>query len=43
MTNKECVERLKKLNDMIEDYLDMMEIDEADYEKESKDSKKEDK
>ena len=30
MDNKECFERLKELHDMMGDFLDMMEIDEAD-------------
>lgn len=37
MTNKDCVEKLKKLNEMIEDYLDMMVLDEADSKAEKKD------
>lgn len=37
MTNKDCVEKLKKLNEMIEDYLDMMVLDEADSKVEKKD------
>lgn len=36
MTNKECLEKLKQLNDMIEDYLDMMAIEDADDSKEDK-------
>lgn len=36
MTNKECLEKLKQLNDMIEDYLDMMAIEDADDSREDK-------
>lgn len=41
MDKKECIEKLKQLNDMIEDYLDRMEIDEADERAENKAKKKE--
>jgi hypothetical protein len=41
MDKKECIEKLKQLNDMMEDYLDMMEIEEADERAEEKAKKKE--
>ena len=41
--NKELFAKIRNLNSMIEDYLDRMEMDEADEKKSNKDCKKEEK
>lgn len=42
MDNKKCLEQLKKLNSMMEDYLDMMDMEEAESDrKPAKENKKE--
>lgn len=43
MDKKETLEKLKMLNSLMEDFLDMMEIEDADDEVEKKQPKKEDK
>lgn len=43
MDKKETLEKLKMLNSLMEDFLDMMEIDDAEEEDEKKKPKKEEK
>lgn len=43
MDKKETLEKLKMLNSLMEDFLDMMEIDDAEEEEEKKKPKKEEK
>lgn len=40
MDKKEIVNKLKSLNDMIEDFLDNMDMDEADEKAEQKEAEK---
>lgn len=40
MDKKEIVNKLKSLNDMIEDFLDNMDMDEADDQAENKEAEK---
>lgn len=40
MDKKEIVNKLKSLNDMIEDFLDNMDMDEADDKAENKEAEK---
>lgn len=40
MDKKEIVNKLKSLNDMIEDFLDNMDMDEADEKAENKEAEK---
>ena len=43
MDKKQTLEKLKMLNSMMEDFLDLMEIDEADEEKGKEETKKKEK
>lgn len=43
MDKKDTLEKLKMLNSLMEDFIDMMEIDEADEEMGKEDTKKKEK